>query len=126
MGEARAETTIQKPADEVWAVVGNFGDLGWMPGVESCRVEGDDRILAMFGMEITERQLRRDDAKRTLTYGIVGGPVQVDKHEATITVNPAGDGSHVTWDVDTDDSMLDMMKGSYQGALDALKAKLDG
>jgi carbon monoxide dehydrogenase subunit G len=126
MGEARAETTIQKPADEVWALVGNFGDLGWMPGVDSCRVEGDDRIIGMFGMEITERQLRRDDAKRTLTYGIVAGPVQVEKHEATITVNPDGAGSHVTWDVDTDDSMLDMMKGTYQGALDALKAELDG
>ena len=97
-----------------------------MPGVESCRLEGDDRVISMFGMEITERQLRRDDAGRTLTYGIVGGPVQVEKHEATITVTPQGDGSHVTWDVDTDDHMVEMMQGSYQGALDALKAKLEG
>ena len=126
MGEARAETTVAKSADEVWGVVGNFGELGWMPGIESCRVEGDDRVIGMFGMEITERQLRRDDAKRTLTYGIVGGPVQVEKHEATITVTPKGSDSHVTWDVDTDDGMVEMMQGTYQGALDALKAKLEG
>ena len=126
MGEARAETTIDKPADEVWATIGDFGGLDWMPGLDSCRVEGDDRILGMMGMEITERQLRRDDANRTYTYGIVGGPVQVEKHEATITVTPQGDGSHVTWDVDTDDHMVEMMHGSYQGALDALKAKLEG
>ena len=126
MGEARAETKVAKSADEVWGVVGNFGELGWMPGIESCRLEGDDRVIGMFGMEITERQLRRDDAKRTLTYGIVGGPVQVEKHEATITVTPDGTGSHVTWDVDTDDGMVEMMQGTYQGALDALKAKLDG
>ena len=126
MGEARAETTIDRNADEVWATVGDFGRLDWMPGIESCRVEGDDRFISMFGMEITERQLRRDDAARTLTYGIVGGPVQVEKHEATITVTPQGDASHVTWDVETDDHMVEMMQGSYQGALDALKSKLEG
>jgi carbon monoxide dehydrogenase subunit G len=126
MGEARAETTIQRSADDVWATIGNFGELGWMPGVDSCRLEGDDRVLSMFGMEITERQLRRDDAGRTLTYGIVGGPVQVEKHEATITVTPQGDASQVTWEVDTDDGMVEMMHKSYQGALDALKEKLEG
>ena len=56
MGEARAEITIDRPADDVWAVVGNFGDLLWMPGIESCELEGDDRILGMFGMRIVERQ----------------------------------------------------------------------
>src|SRR2546423_9622806 len=102
MGTARAETTIAKPADQVWAVLGNFGEMGWMPGVESCRLEGKDRILSMFGMEITERELHHDDAARTLTYGIVGGPVQVEKHEPTITVTSQGDSSSVTWHVDTD------------------------
>ena len=126
MGEARAETTIDRPADEVWATIGDFGGLDWMPGLDSCRVEGDDRILGMMGMEITERQLRRDEANRTYTYGIVGGPVQVEKHEATITVTPQGESSHVTWDVVVDDPMVDMMKSTYQGALDALKAKLEG
>ena len=29
-------------------------------------------------------------------------------------------------DVDTDDGMVEMMQGTYQGALDALKAKLEG
>jgi len=126
MGTARAETTIAKPADEVWAVVGNFGELTWMPGVETCRLEGSDRVLGMFGMEITEREYKHDDAARTLTYGIVAGPVQVEKHEATITVTPKGDGSFVTWDVDTDDAMTEMMLKSYQGALEALKGQLEG
>ena len=30
------------------------------------------------------------------------------------------------WDVVVDDPMVDMMKSTYQGALDALKAKLEG
>ena len=127
MGEARAETTIGKPADEVWAVIGDYGNLGWMPGVDTCEMDGEnDRVLGMFGMRIVERQLARDDAGRTLTYGIVDGDMKPELHEATITVTPEGDGSHVTWDVKTDDGMVEVMKGAYQGALDALKAKLEG
>lgn len=126
MGEARAETTIEKPADEIWAKIGAFGDLSWMGGVESCTVEGDDRTLSMHGLEIVERQLQRDDANRTLTYGIVGGAITVDHHQATITVTPKGDtSSWVTWDVEADDNMVEGMKGAYQGALDNLKSQLE-
>ncbi len=57
MGEARAEITINRPADDVWAVIGNFGDLTWMPGVETCELQGDDRVLGMMGMRVVERQL---------------------------------------------------------------------
>lgn len=125
MGEARAEAMIEKPAEEIWATIGNFGELSWMPGVESCTLSGDDRTLEMHGMEIVERQLRRDEANRSLTYGIVGG-VPVGHHQATITVTPKGDTtSIVTWDVDTDDAMVEGMKGAYQGALDSLKQQLE-
>ena len=126
MGEARAEQTIEKPADEIWKILGSFGEMSWMPGVESCELNGDDRTLKMNGMEIVERQLRRDDAARSLTYGIVGG-VPIGHHQATITVTPKGDASsHVTWDVDTDDAMVDAMKGIYQSSLDSLKQQLEG
>ena len=92
MGKARAEIEIGRTADEVWAVVGDFsGIAGWMPGVESCHIDGDDRVLAMMGMEITERLERRDDDERVLVYGIVGG-VPVGSHQATITVVPEGTG----------------------------------
>jgi hypothetical protein len=126
MGEARAEITIDRPADEVWAKIGNFGDLLWMPGIETCELDGDDRVLGMFGMRVVERQLRRDDEGRTLTYGIVEGDVKPEVHEATITVMPAGSGSFVTWDVTTDDAMVEVMQGAYTGALAALKEQMEG
>ena len=126
MGEARAEITIDRPADEVWAKLGNFGELTWMPGVETCELDGDDRILGMFGMRIVERQFSRDDEGRSLTYGIVDGDMKPEVHRATITVMPAGSGSFVTWDVDTDDAMVEVMQGAYTGALGALKEKLEG
>ncbi|HEY3671991.1 MAG TPA: SRPBCC family protein [Acidimicrobiia bacterium] len=125
MGEARAEITIDRPADDVWAVIGNFGELTWMPGVETCELDGDDRILGMFGMRIVERQLARDDEDRTLTYGIVDGDMNPEVHRATITVMPAGSGSFVTWDVETDDAMVEVMQGAYTGALGALKEQLE-
>jgi hypothetical protein len=125
MGEARAEITIDRPADEVWAKVGNFGELTWMPGVETCELDGDDRILGMFGMRVVERLYARDDETRTLTYGIVDGDVKAETHRATITVMPAGSGSFVTWDVETDDAMVEMMQGAYTGALGALKEQLE-
>ena len=126
MGEGRAEITIDRPADDVWEVVGNFGDLSWMPGIDSCELDGDDRVLGMFGMRVVEHLYARDDEERSLTYGIVDGDMKPEVHEATITVTPQGDASHVTWDVTTDDAMVEVMKGAYQGALDGLKSQLEG
>jgi mxaD protein len=126
MGTARAEIDINRPADDVWAVVGDFGGVGtWMPGIESCQVDGDDRVLKMMGMEITERLERRDDEARQLVYGIVGG-VPVANHKATITVVARGNGSSVTWDVDVDDEMTDLMHQVYQQSLQALQDHLSG
>jgi carbon monoxide dehydrogenase subunit G len=127
MGKARAEIDIGRPADEVWAVAGDFGGIGgWMPGIESCALDGDDRVLKMMGMEIIERLERRDDEARELVYAIVGG-VPVINHKATITVTAEGDQSHVTWDVDVEpDEMTDMMHQVYQQSLQALKEHLSG
>jgi carbon monoxide dehydrogenase subunit G len=128
VGKARAEIDIDKPADAVWALAGDFGGIGdWMPGIESCVVEGDDRILKMMGMEITERLESRDDATKAITYGIVAGVDGVTAHHATITVVPDGAGSHVTWDVEVEpDVMTDMMQGIYQQSLQALKDQVGG
>ncbi len=127
MGTGQAAIDIDAPADAVWSVIGDFGGIGdWMPGIESCRVEGEDRILEMMGMTITERLVSKDDAGRVLTYAITDG-VPVEHHQGVITVTPAGDGSHVTWDVDaTPDDMAALMAGLYQQALEALKTHVGG
>src|SRR5438552_2126305 len=99
MGSATNEIDIDRPADDVWKVVRDFGGLAaWMPGIDSCRVEGDDRILEMMGMELTERLLRLDDDARTLAYGITNSPMPIEHHEATIRVTAVDDRtSHVTY-----------------------------
>ena len=128
MASGISEIDIARSADDVWKVVGDFGGLaGWMPGIETCTVEGDLRTISMSGMEIGERLVRRDDAERVLVYSIASGPAPVDHHEATITVTPAGSGSHVTWAVDVEpETMLPLFTQIYQQSLDALKQHVEG
>ena len=128
MAKGMNEIDIARSADDVWKVAGDFGGLGgWMPGVETCTVDGDVRTISMSGMEIGERLVSRDDAARVYVYSIVSGPAPVDHHEATITVTPAGSGSHVTWAVDVEpETMLALFTQIYGQSLDALKAHCEG
>jgi len=90
MSADQVEIEIAAAPSAVWAVVGDFGAIGEMiPGLESFRLEGDDRVIGMFGMEIRERLISRDDDGRALTYSIVDG-VPIESHRATVSVVPAG------------------------------------
>ncbi len=122
MAEGAVDVTVGAPPDEVWAKLGDFGGIGeYFPGIESCRLEGDDRVIGLFGMEIRERLLTRDDEKRTLTYSVVAG-VPVESHSATITVQPEGDGSKVTWTYAvTPDEMAPVFGDSYKAALTSVE-----
>jgi uncharacterized membrane protein len=126
MGSGTAEIDIDKPAAEVWAIVADFGGIQtWMPGIDSCRVEGENRVIETMGMTITERLISTDDPGRSLTYAIAEG-APVEHHEAVITVVPTEETSHVTWAVEaTPDEMADLMVSVYQGALEGLKAHLE-
>jgi mxaD protein len=127
MATGQAAIDIKGSPDEVWVVVGDFGGIGgWMPGMDSCKVVGEDRILETMGMTITERLVSKDDGGRALTYAIVDG-APVESHQAVITVSPAGDASRVTWDVEAKpDEMAALVATIYQQALEALKTHIEG
>jgi carbon monoxide dehydrogenase subunit G len=126
VAQGQAAIDIDRSADEVWAVIGDFGGIGdWMPGIDSCRVEGEDRILEMMGMVLTERLVSKDDSARVLTYSITEG-APVETHQAVITVTPTGSTSQVAWDVDsTPDEMAEVMATIYQQSLEALKKHVE-
>ena len=127
MGSAEATISISSPPDAVWAVAGDFGGLdGWMPGVDSSRVDGDMRFLSVLGMEIAEKLLRRDDTERILEYSIVESPLAAEHHLGRVQVHEEGAGSRVTWYVEvTPDHLTDILVGTYQQALDKLKSHLE-
>jgi len=127
VGSAESMVSISRPPADVWAVVGDFGGLaGWMPGVDASRLDGDFRVLSVLGMEITEKLIKRDDAERVLEYSIVESPLAAEHHLGKVQVFDEGDGSRVTWQVEVEpDHLTDLLAGTYQQALDALKSHLE-
>jgi len=123
MAAGAVDVTIAATPDEVWKKVGDFAGIGdFFPGIESFRLEGDDRVIGMFGMEIRERLLARDDAEHVLTYSVVDG-VPIDSHTATISVLPDGAGSKVIWAYDVSpDEMAPIFGDTYKGALTTLQS----
>ena len=122
MAEGSVECELAVSADEAWGAVGDFAGIeAVFPDLESLEIEGDDRIIGMFGMKIRERLYEHDDAARRLVYGIVEG-VPVEHHRGTITVTENGTGSKITWAYDVEPpEMADLMGATYAGALESVK-----
>jgi hypothetical protein len=98
------EREMAHPAQEVWAVLGNFGDLSWAPGPERVEIIGDGvgmtRRIFMPGMDpIDERLEAIDHGERVLRYTIPRGlPMPIDDYRATVRVAAlANGGSRVSW-----------------------------
>ena len=122
MAAGAVDVKIEAAPDVVWQKVGDFGHLDdFFPGIESFRLEGDDRIIGMFGMEIRERLLGKDGASRTITYPVVDG-VPIDSHTATISVEEEDGGSRVIWAYNVSpDEMAPIFGDTYKAALAALE-----
>jgi len=123
MAAGAVDVSVAAPPQEVWKKVGDFGAVGELfPALESFRLEGDDRIIGMFGLEIRERLLAKDEESRVLTYSVVDG-VPVESHTATISVEPEGEHSRVIWAYDVSpDDMAPIFGDTYKAALETLAA----
>lgn len=133
-----AEVTAA-PAD-VWAVIGDFQDLGWHPAVFSTDGEGGNdpgatRLLTLAeegGPTIAEELTAHDANAMSYTYiitEVAPEVLPVDAYSATISVSPAGDGARIDWqgrfkramaEGVTDETATETMTGVYQAGLDAL------
>jgi carbon monoxide dehydrogenase subunit G len=128
MAHGQTEISIDRSPDEVWKLVRDFGGLAdWMPGVESCTLDGDVRTLGMMGIEVKEQLRTLDDDNRVLAYSVVESPVNnLESHLATISVAPEGSGTHVTWSVEvTPDELLGLFLPIYEGSIGAIKKKAE-
>jgi len=117
--KAEEEITINAPAEKVWSIIKNYGDMSWHPGIFNTTVEGGNnkgaiRVLTLKdGGTITEELKKYDDKKMSYAYKITemstaktinhAGvdekvPVlPVDNYAASIEVEAKGDTSVVSW-----------------------------
>jgi uncharacterized protein YndB with AHSA1/START domain len=79
-------------AESVWAIVGDATALPqWFPSVQSCRMEGAQRVCELHsGAVIVEQILVNDPERRVLQYRITEG-LAVDRHLGTVEVTAEGD-----------------------------------
>lgn len=122
-GPVRQDTTesivIKAPADKVWALIKDFGEMAWHPAIQSTENKGTNepgatRVLTLkSGGTITEELKKYDAAKMSYSYKITDMSTDktinyagadekvpvlpVANYSATITVTSQGDQTTVQW-----------------------------
>ena len=128
MAQGEAVIDIDRSPDDVWALLRGFGTINeWMPGIDSCTVEGDVRTIGTMGIEIKEQLRELDDAARRTSYSVIESPMgNLESHLATISVAAEGAGSRVTWAVEVSpDELLGLFLPIYEGSVVELKKRLE-
>ncbi len=104
MGGYSTEGEFELSADALWAVVRDFGDVGWLPGNPTYSSQGEGpgmiRTIDTPPIPTVREQLDAiDDDSCTIFYRIVEGlPMPVTGYRATMQVADAGDGrSRLIW-----------------------------
>jgi len=147
----KVEETVEINAapDKVWAVIGNFQDMSWLPPVEKTEGKGGNevkatRTLTLKGGATVDEELYKYSAeKMSYSYRITKVDVKtlpVNDYSSTLKVEDAGGGkSKVVWDGAfyrgymnndpppelNDEASQKAVRGLYRTGLDALKAKIE-
>lgn len=105
--EVKESVEINAPAAKVWALVGNYGDLGaWHPAFAKTEITsgennvvGAKRLLTIKdGGTVNETLTALDNKAMTMTYIITESVLPLRDYTATLKVDAKGDNqSVVTW-----------------------------
>jgi Polyketide cyclase / dehydrase and lipid transport/Domain of unknown function (DUF4331) len=87
--------------DQVWSLIGKFGDLMWHPLAASIKLTGEGvgqlrSIETIDGKQIIERLELMDNPRMLYRYTAVSG-LGVVNYTGTLDVKPKGSGSSVEW-----------------------------
>jgi hypothetical protein len=119
---------VHRPADDVWAVVGDAARVHeWFPGIVSCTVDGDSRVIVTgSGIPMPQTILTVDPLQRRFQYRNLA-PI-LKEHTSTIDVFDLGDGtSLLVYAVDAEPSTLALVfAGAAGNAIAHLAATLEG
>ncbi len=82
----------------LWNIVGQPDRVDWVPGVESCEFDGRVRAMEMAGAGLVKEEIfALDSDTMTIRYGVVESTPPLESHQASIQVEPRGDGARLTW-----------------------------
>ncbi|VFU07148.1 conserved exported hypothetical protein [Methylocella tundrae] len=142
---------VNAPPAKVWAVIGNFQDMSWLPVVKATTGEGGNtpgtakRHIDLGGGASIDEELTKYDAdKYSYSYYVPKIDVKVlpvNNYSSTIDVRPSDDGktSTVEWhgafyrgypnndpppDLN-DEAAIKAVSDLYKSGLAALKTKID-
>ena len=140
---------INAPIEKVWAVVGNYADMSWVPAIEKTEATGGTEIniakrklTFKSGAIFTDTLSKYEPAAYTIGFMTNDEDLKtlpVEGYSSTFTLTPAGTKTNVEWkgafyrgymnnDAPPELSDAAAIKAvtAYQKAgLDALKAKLE-
>lgn len=126
-GSVRREVRIARPADEVWAVVGDpLRVADWFEGITGATVEGRKRTVTTgSGLPLPEELLTVDPLQRRLQYRLTA-PI-VREHLSTLDVIDLGDGTSLAvYAADADPATLALViAGAAGNALEKLRHHLE-
>ncbi len=104
MVEYRMERELAIAADQLWAMLANFGDISWIPGLEKVELEGEGvgmiRHVSAPGLpQLHERMDAIDHETMTLDYSVPAvAYLQVVDYTARAQVTPLAEGRcRVAW-----------------------------
>lgn len=148
--KVRESIEINAPPAKVWAAIGNFQDMGWLPPVTKTEGEkgneiGATRRLTLTGGATVDEELYKFDASAmTYSYRIASVDVKVlpvTNYSSTLTVTPSADGKGATLEWTgafyrgypnndpppelSDEAAKTAVSGLYKSGLDALKKKIE-
>ncbi|MFW9080852.1 SRPBCC family protein [Pseudomonas sp. P2757] len=132
MATASATIDIPASADQVWQLIGGFNTLpDWLPFIPKSELSEGGRVRSLQtadGAVVIERLQTFDNAARTYSYSIEQAPFPATDYLATIRVEAQGQGTRVTWSGRftakgvSDEEVVALFSGIYQGGLEALRA----
>lgn len=126
-GSVRHHVRIDRPADDVWALVGDAARLHeWFPGIVASTVDGTTRVITLgSGLPLPEEILVNDPVARRFQYRITA-PL-FSYHRGTIDVLDLDDGTCVVvYAADADPRTMALtIGGGCAGALDELKRRME-
>jgi hypothetical protein len=148
--KVRESIEINAPPAKVWAAIGNFQDMSWLPpvskteGTKGNAIEATRRLTLATGATVDEELYKYDAEKMTYSYRITAVDVKVlpvTNYSSTLTVTPSADGkgSSLEWagafyrgfpnndppPVLSDVAAVKAVSGLYKAGLEALKKKVE-